>query len=291
MDWQDYSQLDPTLLGEALRKVGLGGLLGFTSDVVGAPVDMTVGMLTPPALRTPGEHIPGGSDWIRQKLIEGGLIDAPAERSGEEIAGGMVSGLLNPFGLVKGGAAGVKGLLAMAPLAKMGKAVQEVEAVTPRVVYRGGSPAEAIATEGGEAGTRQYGPGAYFGGQGTAEEFAKFRDKGEVKAYQLDMQKPFDETRQWIAPEAQMNDLRRRLIDIGVPAQYVREMDAPYVGALNNLSRQLGKKRGISAWHAADEINAALREAGFDGIIAEGLGGGEQYVAFNRANIREHGKK
>jgi hypothetical protein len=268
--------------------------LGLLSHALGLPADLLLGLLAPQSTRPgPEDMPPGTSEWWRKQIRNQGFYgDVPEQPTGAEGAGGLL-GDFSPIGKavagVKALGPALKGLLSagIIPAVKGG-----LKAVAPeaKLVYRGGSPG-AVATEGGEAGTRQYGPGAYFGGKGTAEDIAKFRDKGEVKGYHLGLQQPFDETRQWVAPKEQMDDLRSRLTALGVPEQHVRELDTPYRGALNNLAAQLGKVRGISQWKAADEINAALRESKFDGIIADAGGGGEQYVAFNPGSFREAGAR
>ena len=162
---------------------------------------------------------------------------------------------------------------------------------SPLVVYRGGMQNDPIQTEGFKLGSLQLGPGAYFGGKGVAEEFARNRPNGIVKKFHLHIQKPFDETQKLNPSDKQMNLLRKNLLEVGVPNIYVNELDKPYRGAITNLAEALSKKstmqgKSMTNWEAADHINAAIKKAGFDGIIADWHEGGEQYVAFNKKQIK-----
>lgn len=161
----------------------------------------------------------------------------------------------------------------------------------PLVLYRGGMLNDPIKTEGFKPGSLQLGPGAYFGGKGLAEEFAKNRPDGVVKKFHLHMEKPFDETQKMLPSNKQMQTLRQNLLEIGVPQRYVNELDQPYRGSITNLAEALSKRatmqgNKISNWEAADKINAALKKSGFDGIIADWHEGGEQYVAFSEKQIK-----
>jgi hypothetical protein len=104
---------DPTAQDDMKRRaVSLAqlGARGFTTGLLGAPVDIANTMLG----GVGGERPVMGGEWIGQKLQGMGLLSPPAQDtagSATEFAGG----LLNPGGAVKGGAA------ALAAIPKLAK--------------------------------------------------------------------------------------------------------------------------------------------------------------------------
>lgn len=83
------------LLGKALDFTR-GGLLGLTTDVLGAPVDLATMAMRPFGYQTPSDQVVGSSDWIASKL------GAAPTGSGTETAGRIVGGFATPSGLAKG---------------------------------------------------------------------------------------------------------------------------------------------------------------------------------------------
>jgi hypothetical protein len=104
------------LTGTALgaTKAGLGGLM----DILGAQGDIST-VLMPQDIRQnmiPSDHLPGGSEWWRQQLINAGVFD-PRAPSTAETVGTLIPGAANLAGLggaaVKAGKGVVKGILSM----------------------------------------------------------------------------------------------------------------------------------------------------------------------------------
>lgn len=161
----------------------------------------------------------------------------------------------------------------------------------PLVVYHGGTVSGVFDTNRGGGGNTQLGRGAYFGGIGIAEDWVHIRGEGKVGAYYLALERPFDETGTWTPPAEMMADLRDRLVGLGIPPSNVdEELRNPTWGSLTHLARLLAERDGISTWNAADKVNTALREAGFDGIIADWKSGDKQYVAFHPEQIKSADK-
>lgn len=157
----------------------------------------------------------------------------------------------------------------------------------PLVVYHGGTVEDVFDTERGASGDTQLGRGAYFGPIGVAQEWVDFRGEGQVGEYYLSLQAPFDETSSWTPPQEMLDALESRLVEMGVPPEDAREVHRPTWGTLTHLASVLaGVEGGITTWQAADRINSALREVGFDGIIADWQSGSRQYVAFRPEQIK-----
>lgn len=74
----------PSLLG-----IARGGLMGLTTDILGAPVDLATMVMRPFGYSTPPQDVVGGSDWLANKLTT-------PSGSAEETAARVATGLLSP---------------------------------------------------------------------------------------------------------------------------------------------------------------------------------------------------
>lgn len=165
----------------------------------------------------------------------------------------------------------------------------------PLVVHHGGAAVDVFDTTRGGDGTTQLGPGAYFGGLGVAEDWAAARggDGRRVTSVYLALRQPWDERTPGSGGKPFSAEREaavvRELKALGLTDRDLAGIDHPDHGMFVYLTKQLAKLTGArSSWDAAPMLNAALRRAGVDGIVAafDYNGGGYQYVAFEPSQIK-----
>lgn len=137
----------------------------------------------------------------------------------------------------------------------------------------------------------QYGNGAYFTNEiGIAEEFANERTlengkKPIIMETYLDITKPFDNT-----ASLKNTPERAKLLEIlrekGLNERQLNNIvDANIDYPFELIQRYIGKGEKGN-WETSVEVNNIIREAGYDGIIANYLDG-KQYVAFKSNQIKD----
>ena len=156
-----------------------------------------------------------------------------------------------------------------------------------QVVYHGGTVEFEFDTTRGGKGATQYGPGAYFtDSEYYAKEYTWYRG-GDVKAYYLKIEKMFDDTNMDATVQMpQWKKLEQILRSNGIEDKFIEGFKN---GGFAYMSRYLALKAGAktsSSWEGSEQLNAMLREAGFDGIKGE-LNDVYQYAIFtpNQAKL------
>ena len=156
-----------------------------------------------------------------------------------------------------------------------------------QVVYHGGTVEFEFDTTRGGKGATQYGPGAYFtDSEYYAKEYTWYRG-GNVKDYYLNIEKMFDDTNMDATVQMpQWKKLEHILRSNGIEDKFINKFKE---GGFAYMSRYLALKAGAktsSSWEGSEQLNAMLREAGFDGIKGE-LNDVYQYVIFtpNQAKL------
>jgi hypothetical protein len=156
-----------------------------------------------------------------------------------------------------------------------------------QVVYHGGTVEFEFDTTRGGKGATQYGPGAYFtDSEYYAKEYTWYRG-GDVKDYYLKIEKMFDDTNMDATVQMpQWKKLEQILRDNGIEDKFIERFKN---GGFAYMSRYLALKAGAktsSSWEGSEQLNAMLREAGFDGIKGD-LNDVYQYVIFtpNQAKL------
>ena len=158
-----------------------------------------------------------------------------------------------------------------------------------QVVYHGGTVEFEFDTTRGGKGSTQYGPGAYFtDSEYYAKEYTYYRG-GDVKAYYLNIEKMFDDTNMDATVQMhQWKKLEQILRSNGIEDKFINKFKE---GGFAYMSRYLALKaeggaKTSGSWEGSEQLNAMLREAGFDGIKGE-LNDCYQYVIFtpNQAKL------
>lgn len=147
-------------------------------------------------------------------------------------------------------------------------------------VYHGGTVENVFDTGRGAGGDTEFGPGAYFtDSEYYAKEYTEYRG-GKVKEYYINLTNPYDNRKkfedgpEWdkvkgiLTERYGINDKDLRLIK-NWGMKTMQEVIDRYTGT---------KQRGF--FTNVNEANAILREAGYDGVIAE-YNDVLQYVVFN----------
>lgn len=147
-------------------------------------------------------------------------------------------------------------------------------------VYHGGTVENIFDTGRGAGGDTEFGPGAYFtDSEYYAKEYTEYRG-GKVKEYYINLTNPYDNRKkfedgpEWdkvkgiLTERYGINDKDLRLIK-NWGMKTMQEVIDRYTGT---------KQRGF--FTNVNEANAILREAGYDGVIAE-YNDVLQYVVFN----------
>ena len=158
-----------------------------------------------------------------------------------------------------------------------------------QVVYHGGTVEFEFDTTRGGKGATQYGPGAYFtDSKYYAKEYTWYRG-GDVKDYYLNIEKMFDDT--YMDATVQMpqwKKLEQILRSNGIDDKFInkfKENGFAYMSRYLALKAEGGAKTS-SSWEGSEQLNAMLREAGFDGIKGY-LNDVYQYIIFtpNQAKL------
>ena len=147
-------------------------------------------------------------------------------------------------------------------------------------VYHGGTVENIFDTGRGAGGDTEFGPGAYFtDSEYYAKEYTEYRG-GKVKEYYINLTNPYDNRKkfedgpEWdkvkgiLTERYGINDKDLRVIK-NWGMKTMQEVIDRYTGT---------KQRGF--FTNVNEANAILREAGYDGVIAE-YNDVLQYVVFN----------
>ncbi len=153
-------------------------------------------------------------------------------------------------------------------------------------LYHGGTVGSEFDTSRG-TGKTQYGPGAYLTtGKGAAEEFVNFRGEGAVGEYYANITAPFDDradiphTEEWDKLEQILRKEGFTDADIDVAREW------GFDRMCGIMERIRGEKETASFFRGyADEVNALIRKAGYDGIIGD-YQDGVQVVAFSPKQIK-----
>ena len=156
-----------------------------------------------------------------------------------------------------------------------------------QVVYHGGTVKFEFDTSRGAAGKTEYGPGGYF----TESEFIakqySWARGGNVKEYYLNIERMFDDTD--MARTVQMpqwQKLEQILKHNGIEEKYIQQFREYGFGYMRRyLAIKAGDRRSDN-WSGSEQMNAMLREAGFDGVKGP-INDSIQYVIFtpNQAKL------
>ena len=156
-----------------------------------------------------------------------------------------------------------------------------------QVVYHGGTVQYEFDTSRGAGGKTEYGPGGYF----TESEFIakqySWHRGGTVKEYYLNIERMFDDTD--MAKTVQMpqwEKLEQILQRNGIAEKYIQQFRENGFGYMRRyLAIKAGDRRSDN-WAGSEQMNAMLREAGFDGVKGP-VNDSIQYVIFtpNQAKL------
>ena len=156
-----------------------------------------------------------------------------------------------------------------------------------QVVYHGGTVKFEFDTSRGAAGKTEYGPGAYF----TESEFIakqySWARGGNVKEYYLNIETMFDDTDMAKTVQLpQWHKLEQILQRNGIAEKYIQQFREYGFGYMRRyLAIKAGDRRSDN-WAGSEQLNAMLREAGFDGVKGP-VNDSIQYVIFtpNQAKL------
>lgn len=150
-----------------------------------------------------------------------------------------------------------------------------------QVVYHGGTVEYEFDTTRGGKGETQYGPGSYFtDAKGYADEYLYYRG-GTTKEYYLNIERMFDDTNmEATAQMPEWKNLEQILRNNGIEEKFIKRFAED---GFAYMSRYLAIKAGAKtsgSWEGSEQLNAMLREAGFDGIKGY-LNDAYQYAIFS----------
>ena len=156
-----------------------------------------------------------------------------------------------------------------------------------QVVYHGGTVEYEFDTARGGKGETQYGPGSYFtDAKGYADEYLYYRG-GTTKEYYLNIERMFDDTNMGATSQMpEWKKLEQILRNNGIEEKFIKRFAEE---GFAYMSRYLAIKAGAKtsgSWEGSEQLNAMLREAGFDGIKGY-LNDAYQYAIFtpNQAKL------
>lgn len=156
-----------------------------------------------------------------------------------------------------------------------------------QVVYHGGTVKFEFDTSRGKAGTTEFGPGAYFTESDFIAKQYSWARGGNVKKYYLNIEKMFDDTDMAKTTQLpQWQELEKIIRRNGIEDKYIKQFREYGFGYMRRYLAIKAGDRKSDNWAGSEQLNAMLREAGFDGVKGP-INDSIQYVIFtpNQAKL------
>lgn len=156
-----------------------------------------------------------------------------------------------------------------------------------QVVYHGGTVKFEFDTARGAAGKTEYGPGAYFTESDFIAKQYSWARGGNVKEYYLNIERMFDDTDMAKTVQLpQWQKLEQILHRNGIEEKYIQQFREYGFGYMRRYLAIKAGDRSADNWAGSEQMNAMLREAGFDGVKGP-INDSIQYVIFtpNQAKL------
>lgn len=156
-----------------------------------------------------------------------------------------------------------------------------------QVVYHGGTVKFEFDTTRGKASATEFGPGAYFTESDFIAKQYSWARGGNVKKYYLNIEKMFDDTDMAKTTQLpQWQELEKILRRNGIEDKYIKQFREYGFGYMRRYLAIKAGDRKSDNWAGSEQLNAMLREAGFDGVKGP-INDSIQYVIFtpNQAKL------
>ena len=156
-----------------------------------------------------------------------------------------------------------------------------------QVVYHGGTVKFEFDTSRGAEGKTEYGPGAYFTESDFIAKQYSWARGGNVKEYYLNIERMFDDTDMAKTVQLpQWQKLEQILQSNGIDEKYIQQFREYGFGYMRRYLAIKAGDRQSDNWAGSEQMNAMLREAGFDGVKGP-INDSIQYVIFtpNQAKL------